>query len=230
MNCKNIFSWFYFWITYLCYRSLNLQLLRLSILTVSTVIILYVRVIVIGQGSPTFVESDNPASFSNSSHTRLYTYSYVNAYNVWLLLNPYPLCHDWSMGSIPLVESITDIRNLVTCSVTITLAILVIYMTVTYKSLLSSDKHTDVVMTQVEESDDHSLSQTKTGVLFALFMTLVPFVPASNLLFPVGFVIAERILYLPSMGYCLLVAIGFNAFKTVRRSQISFVSVKLLLF
>ena len=41
------------------------------------------------------------------------------------------------------------------------------------------------------------------------FMVL-PFVPASNLFFPVGFVIAERVLYMPSMGYCLLVAYGLN--------------------
>lgn len=40
-------------------------------------------------------------------------------------------------------------------------------------------------------------------------MTL-PFLPASNLFFPVGFVVAERILYMPSMGFCLLVAYGFH--------------------
>ena len=129
------------------------------------------------------------------------------------------------MGSIPLVETITDVRNLVTFSVTIMATILVIYTTVTCKS--SADKQTDVVIPQAEEADEN---QTKTSVLFAMFMTLLPFVPASNLLFPVGFVIAERILYLPSMGYCLLVAIGFNAFKKVGRSPISMVSVKLLLF
>ena len=208
-----------------CFRSLSLQLLRLSVLTVSTIFILYVRVITIGQGSPKFVESDNPASFSNSTQTKLFTYSYVNAYNVWLLLNPYPLCHDWSMGSIPLVETITDVRNLVTLSVTFSIAIIFIHATVTYNPLSSLDKQTDVTSTThaVEESDDIQ-SRTKTSVLFSLFMALLPFVPASNLLFPVGFVIAERILYLPSMGYCLLVAIGFNAFKATRRSSISLVS------
>ena len=205
-------------------RSHSLQLLRLFVLTVSTIIILYVRVIIIGQGSPKFVESDNPASFSNSTQTKLLTYSYVNAYNVWLLLNPYPLCHDWSMGSIPLVETVTDVRNLVTLSVIIAIVILIIYATVTYKQLSSSDKQTDVTSTTLSEESDDIQSRTKTSVLFSLFMALLPFVPASNLLFPVGFVIAERILYLPSMGYCLLVAIGFNAFKTARRSPISIVS------
>ena len=183
------------------------------------------RVITIGQGSPKFVESDNPASFSNFTQTKLFTYSYVNAYNVWLLLNPYPLCHDWSMGSIPLVETISDVRNLVTLSVIIAITILIIYGAITNKSLSASDKPVDVTLTAntAEESDDIH-SRTKTNVLFSLLMALLPFVPASNLLFPVGFVVAERILYLPSMGYCLLVAIGFNAFKTTRRSPISMVS------
>jgi len=37
-----------------------------------------------------------------------------------------------------------------------------------------------------------------------------PFIPASNLFFPVGFVVAERVLYAPSMGFCVLVAVGFH--------------------
>lgn len=39
---------------------------------------------------------------------------------------------------------------------------------------------------------------------------ILPYIPASNLFFPVGFVIAERVLYMPSMGLCLLTAYGFN--------------------
>ncbi|XP_026467394.1 transmembrane and TPR repeat-containing protein CG4050-like [Ctenocephalides felis] len=40
------------------------------------------------------------------------------------------------------------------------------------------------------------------------FMAL-PFLPASNLFFPVGFVVAERVLYMPSMGFCMLVGYGW---------------------
>jgi tetratricopeptide (TPR) repeat protein len=39
---------------------------------------------------------------------------------------------------------------------------------------------------------------------------VLPFLPASNLFFPVGFVVAERVLYMPSMGFCILIAYGFN--------------------
>ncbi|KAH8282742.1 hypothetical protein KR054_009461, partial [Drosophila jambulina] len=40
---------------------------------------------------------------------------------------------------------------------------------------------------------------------------VLPFLPASNLLFYVGFVMAERVLYLPSVGYCLLLGHGFGS-------------------
>ena len=48
-------------------------------------------------------------------------------------------------------------------------------------------------------------------VLFqCLALLVLPFIPASNLFFPVGFVVAERILYTPSMGFCMFIALGFD--------------------
>uniref|UniRef100_A0A8C1IN32 dolichyl-phosphate-mannose--protein mannosyltransferase n=1 Tax=Cyprinus carpio TaxID=7962 RepID=A0A8C1IN32_CYPCA len=41
---------------------------------------------------------------------------------------------------------------------------------------------------------------------FGLVLLAIPFLPASNLFFRVGFVIAERVLYLSSAGYCLILA------------------------
>jgi len=46
--------------------------------------------------------------------------------------------------------------------------------------------------------------------LQGLAFMVLPFLPASNLFFPVGFVVAERVLYMPSMGFCLLVGYGFH--------------------
>ena len=40
-------------------------------------------------------------------------------------------------------------------------------------------------------------------------LLVLPFLPSSNLLFRVGFVVAERVLYLPSAGYCLLFGMGY---------------------
>jgi len=44
----------------------------------------------------------------------------------------------------------------------------------------------------------------------SLVLVVLPFLPASSLLFRVGFVIAERNLYLPSTGFVLLVALGIG--------------------
>lgn len=41
---------------------------------------------------------------------------------------------------------------------------------------------------------------------FGLVLLITPFLPASNLFFRVGFVIAERVLYLSTAGYCLILA------------------------
>ena len=50
----------------------------------------------------------------------------------------------------------------------------------------------------------------------SVVLLVVPFIPASNLFFRVGFVVAERVLYLPSAGYCLLVALGASTLARYR--------------
>lgn len=56
----------------------------------------------------------------------------------------------------------------------------------------------------------------------ALALLVLPFVPASGLI-KVGFVIAERVLYLPSIGFCLMVGIGVQKMirKNPRMDQVS---------
>lgn len=49
-----------------------------------------------------------------------------------------------------------------------------------------------------------------SSTLISIAMLTLPFLPASNLFFYVGFVVAERILYLPSVGYCLLIGLGLG--------------------
>ncbi|ERL89070.1 hypothetical protein D910_06447, partial [Dendroctonus ponderosae] len=49
---------------------------------------------------------------------------------------------------------------------------------------------------------------SRHSVLFSLSLIVLPFLPASNLLFYVGFVVAERVLYIPSAGFCLLIGIA----------------------
>ena len=57
----------------------------------------------------------------------------------------------------------------------------------------------------------------RDNILFFRILTMglailaVPFLPASNIFFAVGFVVAERVLYLSSIGSCLITVLGFAA-------------------
>ncbi|XP_062051006.1 protein O-mannosyl-transferase TMTC1 isoform X3 [Lepus europaeus] len=121
---------------------------------------------------------------------RFLTYSYLLAFNVWLLLAPVTLCYDWQVGSIPLVESVWDVRNLATLLLAVVMALLTLHCLAAFKRL----EHKEVLV----------------GLLFLV----LPFIPASNLFFRVGFVVAERVLYMPSMGYCILFVHGLSKLCT----------------
>ncbi|XP_072257327.1 protein O-mannosyl-transferase TMTC3 [Pyxicephalus adspersus] len=185
--------------------SLLQTLLRLVVLMFSTLLLVVVRVQVIQSQLPVFTRFDNPAAVS-STPARQLTFNYLLPVNAWLLLNPSELCCDWTMGTIPLVESFMDIRNLATLIFFILLGSLVVF--------------------SIRYSGDSS----KT-VLMGLCLLVLPFIPASNIFFPVGFVVAERVLYVPSMGFCMLVAHGWK--KLASKSglkKLSWIFLALVLF
>lgn len=64
-------------------------------------------------------------------------------------------------------------------------------------------------------------------IRIAIAFLIVPFMPSSHLI-SVGFVIAERVLYVPSLGYCLLVAFGMQSIMP-NRAKIIRVSYVMLL-
>ena len=66
------------------------------------------------------------------------TYSYLIAFNSWLLLSPSVLSYDWQMGSIPLVESPLDSRNLGTLMFAMIAVLLVYYAVSSNKILVNS--------------------------------------------------------------------------------------------
>lgn len=66
-------------------------------------------------------------------------------------------------------------------------------------------------------------------MLQGLAFMILPFLPASNLFFPVGFVIAERVLYMPSMGFCILIAYGFHVLSLKWSKKMTWTLFSLLL-
>ncbi|XP_064490379.1 protein O-mannosyl-transferase Tmtc3-like isoform X2 [Ornithodoros turicata] len=158
---------------------------RVAVLFFSAVALLVGRVKVMGAQLPVFTKFDNPAAVADTP-TRQLTFNYLLPVNMWLLLFPSELCCDWTMGTIPLVQSFFDIRNLATLALYIAVVVLIY-----------------VAVTTFDDVNAHVIA-------LSLSLMVLPFLPASNLFFPVGFVVAERILYMPSMGFCLLVAHGWH--------------------
>jgi hypothetical protein len=158
---------------------------RTLVLVATGVILLLLRFRVMGSTLPVFTSFDNPASYEEAP-VKQFTWSYLIAVNAALLLAPSELCCDWTMGTIPLVKSLADPRNLAT------IFTFVVLFNLGLAALFGRSRRHRVVL------------------VGSLSLLSLPFLPASNLFFPVGFVIAERVLYLPSMGACLLVAYGFS--------------------
>uniref|UniRef100_H2U082 dolichyl-phosphate-mannose--protein mannosyltransferase n=1 Tax=Takifugu rubripes TaxID=31033 RepID=H2U082_TAKRU len=161
-------------------------LTRLALMGLGGLAMLYARWRIMGTGPPAFTEVDNPASFEENVFLRIVNYNYYYCLNAWLLLCPWWLCFDWSMGCVPLIKSATDWR--------------MGWLLLLWCFLIGLIK-------QALYSPDRQRRRTTT---LALVLLVVPFLPACNVFFRVGFVIAERVLYLSSAGYCLLLAFAFG--------------------
>ncbi|XP_077528766.1 protein O-mannosyl-transferase Tmtc3-like isoform X2 [Haemaphysalis longicornis] len=168
---------------------------RICVLSLGAFLLLAARLKIMGAQLPVFTKFDNPAAVAPTPVRQL-TYQYLLPVNAWLLLCPHALCCDWTMGSVPLVLSVSDPRNAATLALYVTLGALA------YVALFSS-RH------RLQLGGEGSAGHDNV-IFLSLSLLVFPFLPASNLFFPVGFVVAERILYMPSMGFCLLVAHGWH--------------------
>ncbi|XP_076380772.1 protein O-mannosyl-transferase TMTC1 [Megalopta genalis] len=180
---------------------------RAAALLVSFGVLLVVRLALLHGALPKFSPQDNPAAFHPCFHVRLLTFCYLAALNCWLLLCPATLSHDWQMGSVPLVASLADTRNMATCLFFGGCLIL------TYKAFTDFEQ------------------QRHPPLLLGWMFLVLPFLPASNLFITVGFVVAERVLYMPSVGWILLVVYGMQITWTAvpRRRSLITAGIALLL-
>ena len=154
---QNISKWVYYCFT------------RMFVLVFFTIVLLMARIKMMGGSLPVFTRFDNPAAVS-STPTKQLTFGYLIGVNAWLLLHPCDLICDWTMGTIPLIDSFLDARNMST------VLTIVFVMALIYSAC----------------SSEYKFRKHSSLVIISLAMSLIPFLPASNLFFPVGFVVAER--------------------------------------
>eukprot|EP00929_Paragymnodinium_shiwhaense_P015664 TRINITY_DN12375_c0_g2_i3.p1 TRINITY_DN12375_c0_g2~~TRINITY_DN12375_c0_g2_i3.p1 ORF type:complete len:792 (-),score=134.28 TRINITY_DN12375_c0_g2_i3:318-2693(-) len=129
---------------------------------------------------------DNPISFESSKMVRVLSYAFLHGVYAKLLFWPGFLCYDYSMDAIPLLRTPADARLL------LTLATYVGAAAALTAALQAPPRH-------------------RRAALIALALLAVTFFPASNIAFPVGTVIGERLMYFPSAGSCLALVVWLHA-------------------
>jgi hypothetical protein len=111
----------------------------------------------------------------------------VLSQHAWLLVCPNVLCSEWDQDLLPNIQGTSDPRL---AGIFVAVAVLLAW--------LGSALGFRIGLPHTE---------TQCHLAAALSLTVIPFVPSSNLFFTVGFMVAERVLFLPSAGFCLVVAV-----------------------
>eukprot|EP00658_Telonema_sp_P-2_P016683 TRINITY_DN16472_c0_g1_i17.p1 TRINITY_DN16472_c0_g1~~TRINITY_DN16472_c0_g1_i17.p1 ORF type:complete len:689 (+),score=125.02 TRINITY_DN16472_c0_g1_i17:223-2289(+) len=131
--------------------------------------------------TPSFWVLDNPAAHAPDTIRRM-SYAYIHARYALLLGHPWPsLSADYSLDAIPLIRGWFDLRLLASVALYLVLAAIA--------SLGARCK------------------RPRPAVLWCWCWMVFCFVPATNI-FTVATVLAERLLYLPSVGSCGLMGLA----------------------
>ena len=174
-------------------KSLRARLARAVALVSFALVVGIVRVQ--HTGTPTlFIEADNAAAFHPSRTTRLLSFSHLYSFNWRLLVFPKTLCHDWNGDAIPLVHSWADPR------LVWPLLMYACFLQIAISALVGTTR---------------TLNQKNSqAALIGMALLGIPFIPSTGMFFIVGFTAAERVLYLPSMGFCILAGCFIHYLRT----------------
>ena len=144
---------------------------------------LLLRHLVLAEGAPVAATKriDNPLIYLAPAW-RVLNALQVSLRYLGLLLFPLRLSYDYSYNQIPMLDSLVDPRALAVLAGSLAL---VVAGAVAY--------------------------QRSRTLFFAIAFFLVTFSIVSNLVVPIGTVMGERLLYLPSVGFCLGLALALRA-------------------
>lgn len=160
-----------------------LYLQRTVVLASANIAIAAYRLHLNGGSGPNFIRDQNPQAFADDTLTRFLSIRWIHCLYLWTMLVPINLCCDWSADSIPLVASLSDPRAA---------AVVALYsvLLVAAVAFLAIPQWTP----------------TSRRRAMASAFIIVPFALQSNWIFVVGFVMADRVMYVPSIGFCMLLA------------------------
>ncbi|CAE7343029.1 Tmtc4 [Symbiodinium natans] len=122
----------------------------------------------------------NPVAVHTDRWVRLRSYALVHGIYAKLLVFPTFLSYDYSFDAIPLVFDATDLRLLLPLTAYLGFGILLVLSLAVLRP--------------------KACRSPAEGPIIGLAILILSFVPMSNILFPVGTMIGERLLYIPSAG------------------------------
>ena len=131
---------------------------------------------------------ENHITLQGETMTRILSYAQTHVWYAVKLIYPYHLCFDYGYHCLPIVRSVFNCLNVLPLFLYSSLLCVMVYCVGHHRQLL-----------------------------FALCLLVFSLFPALNILFPVGTTLAERLLYIPSMGYCLAIGIALDS-ATLQRA------------
>lgn len=170
------------------WKQLRQSVVRFLLLAATGLIYILMRLVLSGGTTgmglkPSF--HDNPLQHVTNRTSFVLSALHIQAVYAWKLVYPFNFSCDYGFDAIPMIESLSDPRNLLTLIWAVGLFYLL------FKGIQNAREKHD------------------TRLIMALAWIIGPLIPASHL-FPLGTVLAERLLYVPSLGYAVLVGIGME--------------------
>ena len=164
----------------------------------------WVRAAHVGPIVAQFRRLDNPIAFSPTLLTRVLTTARVHAVSFGLLLWPSTLSADYSFDAVPAVTSAADAANVPAAML--------------YATLLAIGASLLRIIATTRSPRTAELSRACLGAYALLGLS---YAPASHALLPLSFVVAERLLYIPSAAACLLLCGGLSLIRHYGNSAAS---------
>jgi len=192
---------------------------RTVVLAVQTLMVAAWRYVLNGESSPDIIEAQNPAGFAKDRFTRAFSVTWVYCLYIRDALYPYYLSPDWSGHSIDLVTTLKDPRAMVVLALWYFAAqsfwSMIVGADTVDDTMDSGRKRVANASTDGDTANTNLLMNETTlrQVNIALWaFTFSPFLLSSNIFVVVGLMKADRVVYLPLFGFCLLEALLLSKF------------------
>lgn len=129
----------------------------------------------------------NPIAAASEPNVRIMSYALVHGMYMKLLVWPWFLCYDYSMDAVPLVRNLGDLRLLLPFA--------------GYLGIVQIGCHVLRKLRQWRAGVSRGIAE---GAALGVVIFVLSFLPMMNILFPIGTLVGERLLYIPSIGFIVV--------------------------